>query len=109
MGQNADDAFCEIGYTPIRSLRVTAFGEVYRKGGTMPIADEYANDQGRVSFMFGPLHIERSFGFTAVYEPLRDLFFNAKARLSRIQDEIDPAQNRAHEFEVTLGAGVGIW
>jgi hypothetical protein len=109
MGQNADNLFLEIGYTPMHALRVTTFGEVYRKGGTLPIADQYSSDEGKMPFLFGPLHVERSFGITTKYQPIRDVFVNFKARIHKIEDEADPAQNRSHQFEFTLGASLGIW
>jgi len=109
MGQNSDYLFLEFGYTPMHALRVTAFGDIYRKGGMLPIADQYSSDQGKMTFLFGPLHVERAIGITAKYQPIRDVFVNFKARLHRIEDEADPAQNRQHQFEFTLGASLGIW
>ncbi|MCX6121366.1 MAG: hypothetical protein NTX44_07065 [Ignavibacteriales bacterium] len=109
MGQNADDLFLEVGLTPMHSLRLSTFGEIYRKGGMLSLFDQYSTDQGNWTFLFGPLHIERSFGITAKYQPLRDVFINLSARLHKIEDEVDPAQNRAHQFEFTLGAGIGLW
>jgi hypothetical protein len=109
MGQNADDLFLELGLTPMHSLRLTTFGEIYRKGGMLPLADQYSDNQGNWTFLFGPLHIERSIGITAKYQPLRDVIIQFRARLHRIEDEADPVQNRPHQVEFTLGAGVGIW
>jgi hypothetical protein len=109
MGQNADDLFFELGYIPFHALKVTAFSEVFRKGGTLPIADQYANDQGDWTFLFGPLHVERSVGMTAKYQPLRDIFVHFDGRLRTIEDEADPSQNRVHQFECTIGASLGLW
>ena len=109
MGQNADDLFLEMGLTPMHSLRLTTFGEIYRKGGMLPLADQYSDNQGNWTFLFGPLHVERSIGLTVKYQPLRDVFINCRARLHKIEDEADPIQNRPHQFEFTLGAGVGLW
>jgi hypothetical protein len=109
MGQNADDLFLELGLTPMHSLRLTTFGEIYRKGGMLPLADQYSDNQGNWTFLFGPLHIERSIGITAKYQPLRDVIIQCRASLHRIEDEADPVQNRPHQVEFTLGAGVGIW
>jgi hypothetical protein len=95
--------------TPMHSLRLATFGEIYRKGGTLPLKDQYSDNQGNWTFLFGPLHIERSFGVSAKYQPLRDVFINLSARLQKIEDEVNPEQNRAHQFEFTLGAGIGIW
>jgi hypothetical protein len=109
MGQNADDLFFELGYIPFHALRVTAFSEVFRKGGTLPIADPYAPAQGNWTFLFGPLHVERSIGITAKYQPLRDLFINLSSRIHSLTDEADPSQNRSNQFEFTLRASLGIW
>jgi hypothetical protein len=109
MGQNADDLLLEVGYTPSRALRVTGFGEIYRKGAELAILDQYSTLQGEKPFLFGPLHIERTVGITAKYQVVRDVFVNGRVQLHRIQDELDPSQNRAHQLEFTLGASLGIW
>jgi hypothetical protein len=109
MGQNADDLFLELGFIPMHALRLTTFGEIFRKGDILSLKDQYSTDGGKKPFLFGPLHIERSFGISAKYQPLRDLFINLKARVHKIEDEADPAQNRLHQFEFTLGASLGIW
>jgi len=109
MGQNSDDLFLEIGLWPIHALRFTMFSEVYRKGGMLSLADQYSDNQGNWKFLFGPLHIERSIGLTAKYQPFRDVYVNCSARLHKIEDEADPSQNRAHQFECTIGASLGLW
>ncbi len=65
--------------------------------------------KGKCHFYSVPLHVERSFGITTKYQPIRDVFINFKARIHKIEDEADPAQNRSHQFEFTLGASLGIW
>jgi hypothetical protein len=109
MGQNADNLFFEVGVSPMHALRLTTFGEIFRKGGMLPLADQYADNQGNWKFLFGPLHIERSIGITAKYQPFRDVFINSSVRVHKIEDEADPSQNRAHQFEFSLGANLGIW
>jgi hypothetical protein len=109
MGQNADDSFLELGFIPMHALRLTAFGEIFRKGGILSLQDQYAADGGNKPFLFGPLHIERTAGMSAKYQPLRDLFLNLNARIRKIEDEADPAQNRPHQFELTMGISLGIW
>ena len=109
MGQNADDVFLELGLTPIHALRFSTFGEIYRKGAMLPIKDQYLADEGKWTFLFGPIHIERSVGITAKYQPLRDVFLNVKARLHKVEDEADPAQNRSRQLEFSIGACLGIW
>jgi hypothetical protein len=109
MGQNADDLFFEIGFRPGYSLKLTGFTEVFRKGGDLPIADQYSEDQGNWKYLFGPLHVERSFGITARYQILRDVFVDFKGMIKNIYDENDPSMNRTDQFEYYLGASLGIW
>ncbi len=109
MGQNADNLFLEIGLSPMHALRLTTFSEIFRKGGILPLVDQYADNQGNWKFLFGPLHIERSFGMTVKYQPFRDVYVNCRARVHKIEDEADPSQNRARQFECTIGASLGLW
>lgn len=109
MGQNADNFFIEFGFTPRHALRMTAYGEIFRKGGALSIVDQYSPDQGNWKFLFGPLHIERSIGIAARYQPFRDVFINLKSRLHKIEDEDNPPKNRAQQFEFILGASLGLW
>jgi hypothetical protein len=109
MGQNADNLFLEVGLSPMHALRLTTFSEIFRKGGILPLADQYSDNQGNWKFLFGPLHIERSIGMTAKYQPFRDVYVNCSARVHKIEDEADPSKNRPHQFEFSLGASVGIW
>ncbi len=109
MGQNSDDLFLEIGLSPIHALRFTMFSEVYRKGGILPLADQYSDYQGYWTFLFGPLHVERSTGLTLQYQPIRDIFVHFNGRVRTIKDEDDPSQNRSHQLECTIGASLGLW
>jgi hypothetical protein len=109
MGQNADNLFLEIGLSPMHALRLTTFSEIFRKGGMLSLADQYSDNQGNWKFLFGPLHIERSVGMTAKYQPFRDVFVNCSARVHKIEDEADPSRNRPHQFEWTIGASLGLW
>jgi len=109
MGQNADNIFAEIGFTPMHALHLTAFGEIFRKGGDLSIFDQYSTYQGNWTFLFGPLHIERSAGLSIQYQPVRDIFVNFNSRVRTIEDEANPAQNRSQQFEWTIGASLGLW
>jgi len=109
MGQNADNLFFEVGVSPMHALRLTTFGEIFRKGGILSLADQYSDNQGNWKFLFGPLHIERSIGLAAKYQPFRDVYVNCSARVHKIEDEADPSQNRAQQFECTIGASLGLW
>jgi hypothetical protein len=109
MGQNADNLFLELGFTPMRALHLTAFGEIFRKGGNLSILDQYSTDQGNWTFLFGPLHVERSTGLTLQYQPIRDIFVRFNGRVRTIEDEANPSQNRSQQFECIIGASLGIW
>lgn len=109
MGQNSDNIFWELGLMPKHGLRFSIYGEVFRKGGILPIADQYSENQGQKSFLFGPFHEERSIGFTAKYQPLRDLFIDIKGRFHKIKDEINISKNQPSKFEFSVGARLGLW
>jgi hypothetical protein len=109
MGQNADNLFFEIGFTPMHALHLSAFGEIFRKGGTLPITDQYSENQGNWTYLFGPLHVERSIGLTLLYQPIRDVFVNFNGKVHSIEDEADPLQNRSQQIEFTIGARLGLW
>jgi hypothetical protein len=109
MGQNADNLYLELGFSPRHAMRVTAFGEIFRKGGDLSIFDQYSTDQGNRPFLFGPLHVERSTGLSVKYQPVRDIFINFDCRLRKIEDEADPVQNRSQQFEWNIGASLGLW
>jgi hypothetical protein len=109
MGQNADNLYLELGFTPMHALHLTAFSEIFRKGGNLSIRDQYAVDQGNWTFLFGPLHVERSIGVNLQYQPIRDIFVHFNGRVHTIEDEADPSQNRSQQFECTIGASLGLW
>ncbi|HVN48357.1 MAG TPA: capsule assembly Wzi family protein [Bacteroidota bacterium] len=109
IGQNADDANLSITYRPMRSLKLSAFQEIYRKGSPMPLGDQYAVDQGGFSFLDGSRHIERMIGIKAHYQPLRDLFIDGKAQFHSITDDANPALNIHQQFQFSLGAQIGLW
>ena len=109
IGQNADNANLSVTYRPMRSLKLSAFQEIYRKGSPMPLADQYAADQKGFSFLDGEHHIERILGIKAHYQPLRDVFLDGKAQFHTIADDANPAQNIHQQFEFTLGAQIGLW
>ncbi|MBN1396982.1 MAG: hypothetical protein JXA06_03020 [Bacteroidetes bacterium] len=109
MGQNADNLYVEMGFAPRHALHLTAFAEVFRKGGSLSIVDQYSTEQGKKSFLFGPLHIQRSAGLSVQYQPVRDFFINFNGRVLTIEDEANPARNCTNQFEWTIGAGLGLW
>ncbi len=78
MGQNADNLYVELGFSPSHAMRFTAFGEVFRKGGNLPIKDQYSDYQGNWKFLFGPLHIERSSGIVLQVSASTRYFYKFK-------------------------------
>jgi hypothetical protein len=106
IGQNGDDLYFEVSYRPMRQLRVGGFSEVYRKGGLMDVSYQYFSIYSP-SFLYGPLHEERSFGFYWKYEPLRDLFVDFRGRRVKIDDEA--SKSHKAQFEFILGAQLGVW
>jgi hypothetical protein len=109
IGQNADDCILSLAYRPVRELKFGAYSEIYRKGDIMPISDQYSADQGEFSFLQGKRHEEKIYGIKAHYQPLRDLFFDAKAQLHTLTDESDPTSNYDERFELFVSASLGIW
>jgi hypothetical protein len=109
IGQNADDGFLSLIYRPVWQLKLSVFHEVFRKGSPMPIQDQYTGNQAGFSFLDGPLHIERTFGIKAHYQPLRDVFVEGKAQVHTLTDGAYPNKNFTRQFEFSLGASVGIW
>jgi hypothetical protein len=106
IGQNGDDLYFDLSYKPIRQLKIGGFSEVYRKGGLMDVSFQYKGDYSP-NFLYGPLHVERSFGVYGKYEPLRDFYVDFRGRTVRIQDEATHSDKR--QFEFTLGAQLGVW
>jgi len=109
IGQNADLLFCQVGYTPYYKFSLSCYYERYRKGGDLSIGDQYSQDQGRKSFLFGPLHKEETFGLRLKYQPFRDFFIRTFLQWRTITDENDPTLNRSRQPEIFLSAGLGIW
>jgi len=109
-GQNSDDLYFDAGYRPIRQMKFGAFSEVYRKGGLMDVVYQYGGPDGTYgmpNFLYGPLHVERSFGLYGKYQPLRDVFVDFRGRRVTIDDEATSSHKKQYEF--TLGAQLGLW
>jgi hypothetical protein len=109
IGQNADDLYLELGFTPMHALRVSAFAETYRKGGKADIQYQYQADQGNLPFLYDLQHEERSFGILGRYQPLRDVFFDVRIKMRNVEDKVNPSLNQTHRVEFYLDAGVGLW
>ncbi len=109
IGQNADDLIMTAAYRVMRELKLSLYNEIYRKGSPMPLSDQYVANQGGFGFLDGQIHEERIFGVKAHYQPLRDVFFDAKAQLHTLTDEESPALNYNKKFEFVISASLGIW
>jgi hypothetical protein len=107
VGQNGDNLYFDLSYSPNREIKIGVFSEVYRKGGLIDVAFQY--QLPTPNFLYGPLHEERSFGFYGRYQPMRDFFVDIKGRTLTVFDEANPALNRNKQFEFTFGASLGVW
>jgi hypothetical protein len=87
IGQNADLLYIEANLRPIRALKIGFQFESLRKGGKLPTIRQY--ELPTPEFLYGPLIRRQTYGVTARYEPLRDLFIDAKVLLSRYSQEPD--------------------
>ena len=106
MGQNADNLFFDLSYRPVRSVLLGATMQVYRKGGQEDISYQY----GAVNqpFLYGPLHVDRSFGLHGRYQFMRDGFLDARVTTRKTDDEaLNIHGERKMEFSVT--ARYGLW
>ncbi len=109
IGQNADDIYWELLYTPIRQLKLGFNYEAFRKGGNASLSDQYSVDGGKLPFLFDLQREERSVGFFAQYQPLRDIFINARIKMKTINDKYFPTLNQNKKMEYYLSAGLGLW
>jgi hypothetical protein len=108
IGQNADDLYLELGYSPMHSLRLALISEAYRKGGKADILYQYSADGGKLQFLYDLQHEEHTIGIIGHYQPIRDVFFKLSARVKKIRD-INPSLNKTNQFEIYLSGGLGIW
>ncbi|MCX7983282.1 MAG: hypothetical protein N3A63_00010 [Bacteroidetes bacterium] len=109
IGQNADLFYASLSYTPVYNFRITPFYERFRKGEELPIADQYASDQGRKGFLFGKLHSESTAGIMVRYQPLREVFFNGQINWRSITDEQEPTRRRNKQLAIRFSIGIGVW
>ena len=109
IGQNADDLIMSAAYRLLRELKLSVYNEIFRKGSPMPISDQYSANQGGFAFLDGLRHEERIYGVKAHYQPLRDVFFDAKAQFHTLTDEAEAASNYNKRFEFLISASLGLW
>ena len=87
IGQNADDLYLEANYRPYRDLKVGLAFESLRKGAMDSTKYQYMLPTP--PFLYGPVIKKQSFGVTAQYEIVRDMFINFHALLSRYSQQAD--------------------
>jgi len=85
IGQNADNLYLEANYRPIHNLRVGLQFESLRKGAMDSTKFQYALPTP--TFLYSPTIKQQSFGMTARYEPLRDLFVDFHLLLARYSQQ----------------------
>jgi len=107
IGQNADDAYLEVRYLPVRQLTAGAFWERVRKGGMEDVALQYQLPSPE--FLYGPLRKESSFGAYARFEIGRDAFVDMAGRWKTISDEAKPPSDVTNQFEYALSFRYGLW
>ena len=107
VGQNGDDLFLDLSFTPTRPLKVGTFLEAYRKGGRKDVAYQYMLHSQ--DFLYGPTHEEHSFGLYGHYQFVRDGFLDVRARRLTVNDEAFPDLNLNKKWEFSVSASVGVW
>ena len=106
IGQNADNLYLDLSYHPMRSLALGTTMEIYRKGGMKDVYYQYVVPSQ--PFLYGPLHEERSLGFYAKYQFIRDLFLDAGVRSITTSDEATGI-SKEKKMEWKISARCGLW
>jgi hypothetical protein len=102
IGQNADYLFVGGKYRPMRNLLLGLQFEALRKGGKKPTQYQYMLPTP--TFLYSPLWKTQSFGVTAQFEPVRDLFVDFHLYRSRYTNELaDRGTDYADKTDFSLG------
>jgi hypothetical protein len=106
IGQNADLGTLEITYRPSRSMNIGLQYQLYRKGDTSDVANQY--DVPAEQFLYGRNRIERTLTLSASYQAVRDGFIDANYRYGTIDDRqrAVPGKNNVHEAMIRLRYGL---
>ncbi len=107
MGQNSENIYLDLSYKPFRSVQFGGTMQVFRKGGQKDIYYQYHYPPGQ-PFLYGPLHEERSFGFHARYQFVRDGFIDARVTSRTTSDETLQLNND-RKLEFSVSARYGLW
>ena len=106
MGQNSDNVYLDLTYKPLRSVAFGGTMQIFRKGGQKDISYQYQVPS--LPFLYGPLHEERSFGFHARYQFVRDGFIDAHVTSRTTSDEA-LGINKDQKVEFYISARYGLW
>ena len=106
MGQNSENIYLDLSYKPFRSVQFGGTMQVFRKGGQKDIYYQYHYPSQ--PFLYGPLHEERSFGFHARYQFVRDGFIDARVTSRTTSDETLQLNND-RKLEFSVSARYGLW
>lgn len=107
IGQNADLLTVEASYRPMRALKVRMTGQLYRKGDTSDVANQYYPPAK--PFLYGRQRIERSAAFALTYQPMHDAFIDASYRYGTVSDEQRPFPSRSSLHEFIVRVRYGVW
>jgi hypothetical protein len=107
MGQNSENVFLDLSFKPHRSVSFGGSMQIFRKGGQKDIYYQYHYPPGQ-PFLYGPLHEERSIGFHARYQFVRDGFIDARVTSRTTNDEVLNLKND-HKVEFSVSARYGLW
>lgn len=86
IGQNADQLYVELKYTPTSRISLKLYGEAIRKGGYSDIKNQY-NFNIEEPFLYGPRLNETSVGLDCAYEVLVSTYLRVEVVHSKITDQ----------------------
>jgi hypothetical protein len=85
IGQNADQLYMELLYTPSYKTYIKLFGEAIRRGGFGNIKNQY--DTVGEPFLYGPRMNETNLGIEASYEFLYNTYVRASYEYTKLTDQ----------------------
>ncbi len=86
IGNNADLLSFQLNYKFIRSLNLSLKSEIFRKGGSEDIYYAYI-ERKKLPFLFGNNRYDFSIEFSALFNPLHNVYVKGKYKYSEITDE----------------------
>lgn len=104
--QNADLASLEFTYRPFRALNAGLLYQIYRKGDTSDVYNQY--DMRAEKFLYGRQRIEQALTLSVSYQAVRDGFIEAYYRFGTVEDHqrTVPARYGIHEAMIRLRYGI---